>query len=296
MARKKVLIITILLLGIAVSCNLPFNLQSQDGLIAAYAQQTVQAYLTQNAPTTTPIEPTTTATLLPTLTPAATATVKALATSTPQPCNRAFFVSETIPDGSKINAGDSFTKSWRLKNTGTCTWNSNYRLVFVDGNQMSGPNSVKLIGFVKPGESVDILVDLKAPVKPGTYTGFWRLQSDDTNKFAQVYVKITVPSEFFAVTSVKLTSSPASHNDSCPITLTIKAEITSSTAGKVTYRWERSDGVTSEKKSVNFDSKGTKTVQFDWEVNSTDTHWVRIYIDDPNHQWFGPVNVDVTCS
>jgi hypothetical protein len=205
-------------------------------------------------------------------------------------------VSETIPDGTKFNAGESFTKSWRLKNTGTCTWNSNYKLVFVDGNQMSGPNSVKLNGYVKPGESVDILVDLKAPSKPGTYTGYWRLQAEDGNKFAQVFVKITVPSEFFAVTSVKLTSSPVSFDGSCPTTLTIKAEITSSAAGKVTYRWERSDGVTSDKKSVTFDNKGTKTVQFDWEVNSTDTHWVRIYIDDPNHQWFGPVNVNVTCS
>jgi len=296
MERNKVLIITILLLGIAVSCNLPFTIQSQDDIIATYAQQTVQAYQTQNAPTATPLLPIATATSIPTLTSAATATVKTIPTATPLPCNRASFVSETIPDGTKLNAGESFTKSWRLKNTGTCTWNSNYKLVFVDGNQMSGPNSVKLNGFVKPGESVDILVDLKAPNKPGTYTGYWRLQSDDGSKFAQVYVKITVPTEFFAVTSVKITSSPASYNGACPTTLTIKADITVSAPGKVTYRWERSDGVTSDKKSVTFDNKGTKTVQFDWDINSTDTYSVRIYIDQPNNQWFPPLNVDVSCS
>jgi methionine-rich copper-binding protein CopC len=296
MSRNKVLIVTILLLGIAVSCNLPFTVQPQDDIIATLAQQTVQAYQTQNAPAATPIVPDATATLLPTLPPAATATVKTVPTATPQPCNRAAFVSETIPDDTKFDAGESFTKTWRLKNTGTCTWNSNYKLVFVDGNQMSGPSSVKLNGFVKPGESVDILVDFKAPTKPGTYTGYWRLQSEDGNKFAQVYVKIIVPSEFFAVTSVKLTSTPASFDGACPTTLTIKADITTSAAGKVTYWWERSDGVTSNKKSVTFDSKGTKTVQFDWEVNSTDTHSVRIYIDQPNNQWFGPRTVDVTCS
>lgn len=295
MARKKVLIITILLLGFAVSCNLPFTIQPQDDIIATLAQQTVQAYQTQIAPTATPIVPSATATPLPTLTPAATATVKTVPTAIPRPCNRAVFVSETIPDGTKFYAGESFTKSWRLKNTGTCTWNSNYKLVFVDGNQMSGPNSVKLNDHVKPGESVDILVDLKAPTKPGTFTGYWRLQSDDGDKFAQVFVKIRVPSEPFAVTRVKITSTPTSYNGACPTTLTIKADITVSAPGRVTYRWERSDGVTSNLKSVTFDSKGTKTVQFDWEINSTDTHSVRVYIDDPNNQWFGPLNVDVTC-
>jgi hypothetical protein len=296
MARIKVLIITIILLGIAVSCNLPFSVQPQDDIIATLAQQTVQAYQTQNAPAATPIVPSATATALPTLTPAATATVKTVPTATPLPCNRATFISETIPDGTKFNAGASFTKSWRLKNTGTCTWNTNYKLVFVDGNKMSGPDSVKLNSHIKPGESVDILVDLKAPTKPGTYTGYWKLQADDGSKFAQVYVKIIVPSEPFAVTSVNMTSSPASYNGACPTTLTIKADITVSAPGTVTYRWERSDGTTSNKKSITFDSKGTKTVQFDWDVNSTDTHSFRVYIDQPNNQWFGPLNVDVTCS
>ena len=161
---------------------------------------------------------------------------------------------------------------------------------------MSGPNSVKLTEYVKPGEKVDLVVDLKAPSKPGTYTGYWKLQADDGYKFAQVYVKIKVPSVAFAVTSIKLTSSPTSYSGACPTTLTIKAEITSSAAGKVTYHWERSDGVTSSKKSVTFDSKGTKTVQFDWGISSTDNYWVKIYIDDPNHQLFGPINIDVTCS
>lgn len=302
MTRIKYLALITLLVGLTTACSIPFTIQSRDSYIENLVAQTVQAYQSQNAPIATPIVPTATSaavetpTPLPTSFPAATSTPKTAPTSTPQPCNQAVFVSETIPDNTKLNAGESFTKSWRLKNTGTCTWNPNYKLVFADGDQMSGPNTVKLTGYVKPGEKVDILVDLKTPSKAGTFTGYWKLQSDDGNKFAQVSVKIKVPSAFFAVTSVKLSSIPASYSGACPTTLTIKAEITTSAAGKVTYRWERSDGVTSDKKSVTFDGKDTKTVQFDWEVNSTDTHWVRIYIDDPNNQWFGPLNIDVTCS
>ncbi|HUV16085.1 MAG TPA: NBR1-Ig-like domain-containing protein [Pelolinea sp.] len=296
MIRKNIFISTIALLVISAACTLPFSIQSSDSYVATYAAQTVQAYQTQNALTQTPLAPTATATPMPTFTPSATSTPKAAPTSTPQPCNRASFVSETVPDGTKINAGESFTKSWRLKNTGTCTWNPSYKLIFSSGDQMSGPNSVKLTEYVKPGEKTDILVDLKAPTKSGTYTGYWKLQAEDGDKFAQVYAKIQVPSAFFMVTSVKLSSIPASYTGACPTTLTIKAEITASTAGKVTYKWQRSDGDTSETKSVKFDSKGTETVQFDWDVNSTDIHWVKVYIDAPNHQWFGPVDIDVTCS
>ena len=201
-----------------------------------------------------------------------------------------------MPDNTKFSPSTEFTKSWRLKNIGTCTWNPNYKLVFVSGDHMSGPDYVKLDDYVAPGEKIDILVDLKSPSKAGTYTGYWKLQANDGFKFAQVYVQIKVPSATFAVTSVDLTSTPASYDGACPKTFTIEADITTSAAGKVTYQWKRSDGVTSDLKSVTFDSKGTKTVQFDWDLDSTDTHWVKIYIDTPNHQWFGPIDIPVTCS
>lgn len=67
-------------------------------------------------------------------------------TNTPKPCNDAQFVSETIPDDSEFNAGAGFIKSWRFKNTGTCTWNTNYKLVFKNGDQMGAPVSKALSG------------------------------------------------------------------------------------------------------------------------------------------------------
>ncbi len=305
MKRNNLIIAVLALTAIGAACVFPFTIQTVDNQVATYAAQTVQAWQVLNAvaqtqqATWTPqatLMPLATQTPYPTYTPAATAIPINPPTATPQPCNLAAFVSETVADNTKFNPDTEFTKSWRLKNIGTCTWNPNYKLVFVSGDQMSGPDSVKLDDYVAPGEKTDILVDLKSPSKTGTYTGYWKLQANDGFKFAQVYVQIKVPSASFAVTSVDLSSSPASYDGVCPKTISIEAEITTSAAGKVTYQWKRSDGVTTDHKSVTFDKKGTKTVHLDWELNSTDTHWVKIYIDAPNHQWFGPIDIPVTCS
>jgi hypothetical protein len=311
MNRRKFIIAIMLMVMLSSACTLPFTIRSVDNTVSTLAAQTVQAWQTQNAPTQTkqstwtpqatqspfPTQtPYPTYTPNPTYTPLFTSTPKPLPTNSPQPCNQAFFVSETIPDNTKFSPNISFTKSWRFKNIGTCTWNPNYKIVFFSGDQMNGPSSVKLDDYVAPGEKIDILVNLKSPSKPGTYTGYWKLQADDGTKFAQVYLQIIVPSTPFKVSSIVLTSSPASYIGVCPKTFTIKAEITVTSTGKVTYKWKRSDGFTSELKSVTFDSKGTKTVQFDWVLTTSDTYWVKIYIDSPNNQWFGPLDIPVTCS
>jgi hypothetical protein len=311
MNRKNMLILTMALLVVSAACTIPFTIQSTDNLVATLAAQTVQAWQDQNIPTQAPLDtqtPYPTQTQYPTFTPPASqtpyptytqpasATPKAPATATPLPCNQAVFVSETVPDGTKFSAGAEFTKSWRLKNIGTCTWNPSYKLVFVDGSQMGSPASVKLDDYVAPGEKTDVLVDLTAPAKPGTYTGYWRLQADDGFKFAQVYVQIQVPSTAFAVTSVNISADPASYNGACPMTFSLSADITASAAGKVTYKWKTSDGTTTALKTITFDKKGTKTVELDWQATASGAHWAKLYIDTPNHQWFGPIDIPVTCS
>ena len=111
----------------------------------------------------------------------------------PDPCNHALFVSETIGDGTDFDPNDNFTKTWRLKNDGTCTWNTNYKLVFVDGDQMSGPANKNLTQSVAPGEQVDISVDLKAPGSAGTYKGFWKVADDEGQYFVHnIWVEIEV--------------------------------------------------------------------------------------------------------
>lgn len=136
----------------------------------------------------------------PTFTLAPTDTLAVPPTETPLPCNRAYFISETIPDGTEYELGETFTKTWRLKNTGTCTWNTNYKLVFADGDKMGGPSSKNLTQSVAPDEQVDISVDLEAPGSEGTYKGIWQIQDDESQTFVyNIWVEIdavdTTPSE-----------------------------------------------------------------------------------------------------
>ena len=44
--------------------------------------------------------------------------------------NGAEFIEDvTVPDGTVLSPGEHFRKVWRLRNTGTCTWNRSYKVV-----------------------------------------------------------------------------------------------------------------------------------------------------------------------
>jgi hypothetical protein len=100
-------------------------------------------------------------------------------------CDSAALVSDgTIPDGTDIIGGTSFTKSWLLKNAGTCTWNSSYLLVFYSGSSMGGPVTQQLTtGTVAPGATIQVSVTLTAPSSTGAYTGYWVLRNASGSNF-----------------------------------------------------------------------------------------------------------------
>lgn len=141
--------------------------------IQAMVTQTVAAQ-TLAAPTQTPLPPTT----IPTNTPVP-------ATNTPLPtatavtyCDWVSFVKDvTIPDGSILDPNEAFTKTWRLKNRGACTWTPDYMLVYTSGAQMGGTTAVRLPGYVSPGQTVDVSVPLVAPDSDGKHIGYWMLRN-----------------------------------------------------------------------------------------------------------------------
>ena len=103
-----------------------------------------------------------------------------------------FTADVTVKDGTTFNPGSGFRKTWRLYNNGSCTWNSGYKLEFVSGDRMNG-NTVTIPTTVKPGNTVDVSVDLTAPSKAGTYKGNWQMRSPQGASFGQViWVNIRV--------------------------------------------------------------------------------------------------------
>ena len=128
-------------------------------------------------------------------TPLPTATPIPGPTATPVPCYDGMqFVSDVeIPDGTVMRPGEDFDKVWRIRNTGTCTWNRDYRLVFVQGDRMDG-TSEPVTSTVRPGETYDMVIDQRAPSSPGKYTGIWQMINQNAVPFGErVWVKITVP-------------------------------------------------------------------------------------------------------
>lgn len=114
--------------------------------------------------------------------PAPTPLPNAQATATDEvPCeDKLAFVSDvTVPDGTVLSPDEAFTKIWRLKNIGACTWTTNYQLIYKDGQQMSAPKTVALTRTVSPGQEIDVSVDFTAPSEAGAYKSFWRLQNAD---------------------------------------------------------------------------------------------------------------------
>ena len=94
-------------------------------------------------------------------------------------CNQAQYVTDvTIPDNTKIQSNASFTKTWRIKNVGTCNWTSKYSLVFVSGDAMTKTTTISLPSTIKPGDTVDLSANLVAPANAGIYRGNWMLRTD----------------------------------------------------------------------------------------------------------------------
>ena len=99
-------------------------------------------------------------------------------------CDRAAFIDDVnYPDGSSVAPNAAFTKTWRIKNVGSCTWTTSYSLVFVSGNQMGGTSPLALTSTVGPNTSVDLSLNLTAPATAGNYRGYWMLK----NQYGQAF-------------------------------------------------------------------------------------------------------------
>lgn len=97
-------------------------------------------------------------------------------------CNNAIYVADlTIPDGTVLRPGEDFRKVWQIRNTGSCTWDEGYGLIFIGGDQAIDPANYEITiraDFIEPGEDADFDIPLTAPLQEGSYQGSWRMRND----------------------------------------------------------------------------------------------------------------------
>ena len=143
---------------------------------------------------------------VPTATPAPqpTATPRPAATRPPPQClDGAKWIADLNLDDRNMTAppvmqpGQPFSKGWRMQNAGTCDWTPSTVIAYVSGNvpaaQMGG-QPVAVGRTVKPGEMIDLWVNLVAPVQPGVYQAFWQMSNAKGVPFGErVWVGIQVP-------------------------------------------------------------------------------------------------------
>jgi hypothetical protein len=198
-----------MLLIAACSTGAPPAPTQDPALIYTAAAETVfaQFTLTSAVWTVTPLPPPSetpapleTATLGPTgLVPTLPGTTPAATTITL--CDRYSWDPATVdvntPDGTIMQPGQDFVKTWRIKNAGNCTWGEGYTIIYAGyADKMSG-QAQPFTAVVGPGQEIEISVQFKAPSKLGEYVSAWTLANNKGVPFfgndnKPVYVKIVV--------------------------------------------------------------------------------------------------------
>jgi hypothetical protein len=136
-------------------------------------------------PTNTPLpQVTATKTLIPfTKVPAFSATPK----------NYNCSITKTVPDGDTLTPRLDFDGRWTVKNTGSETWTvADYDYKYVSGEKMHIYDATyNFKSAVATGESIDIIVDMRAPDKAGPYAATWAIVKGNTT-VCTMTVSITV--------------------------------------------------------------------------------------------------------
>ncbi len=164
-----------------------------------------------------------TSTSTPTLTPSPTSTVTLAVTNTPgtprasgagilptASCYSMAFVSDvTIPDNTNMKPGQKFTKTWRVKNNGTCTWEAGYKFNFIGGDAMGGA-TLTLDKALSPGAETELSISMTAPSTAGTHRSNWRMaNATGTNFGDEVYVIVVVSGSAATTSTSTATGVPA---------------------------------------------------------------------------------------
>ena len=155
----------------------------------------------------------------------------------PDCTNSASFVADvTIPDNTNVAGGTTFTKTWRVSNTGTCIWGPDYKLVHYSDEQLSAPASVPL-PITNPGQTADISVDLTAPNTIGSHRGNFVIENpkglimkigDDSRLWAIINVTVISAATVAATATTTVLSNTTSNVVAATATITVTGTLPTS--------------------------------------------------------------------
>lgn len=112
----------------------------------------------------------------------------------PQNCvNDLNFISDvTVPDNSFVNFGATIDKQWLVENTGTCNWNSAYRIRHLGGAELGAPTEIMLYP-ARAGTEATIQIIFTAPFTDGVYESAWQAYDPNGDPFGDpIYIRVTV--------------------------------------------------------------------------------------------------------
>lgn len=150
-------------------------------------------------------------------------------------CNNSAFVQDvSIPNNTKLDPGQSFTKTWRIKNTGTCAWTYDYKFTYI-GGELFNSDTRKIRTTVGVGGTLDLSLTMVAPTSPGTYSSYWRMANTSGQLFGSSFsITIVIPGATYtptkAVTVTNTSVAPTITNTSVAPTITntfVPATVTS---------------------------------------------------------------------
>jgi uncharacterized protein YkwD len=217
---KKLFVVTALLALLLSACNGQAAVETTVTITATEAPAATALISTTEAPAITETftaPPEASATETSGTPPTDTPTVGApRPTNAPDCTNSANFVADvTIPDNTNVAGGTTFTKTWRVSNTGTCIWAADYTLTYYSDERLGAPASVP-VPLTYPGQTADISVDLTAPNSSGNHRGNFVIKNP-----AGLIMKIGDDSRLWVIINVTVTTT---------ITPTLSATAISNTA------------------------------------------------------------------
>jgi hypothetical protein len=85
----------------------------------------------------------------------------------------------TFPDGTSVQPGSVFLKTWRIRNDGANPWPENVVLCCAGGDFFSPPDLMQPIDSLLPGTEADITLQLSAPERSGRHVAYFRMRTSD---------------------------------------------------------------------------------------------------------------------